>query len=175
MGTNHESANNGRQAKPTVPGVTAIDAPTQHSNQKPPLFARFLRWLYPDQRKTNRHAMPPLVAYLGAVRTSKVFEVGDVSTAGFYMLTKERWLPGTEMPVTLQRTDGEDLPATITLLTKVVRVGTDGVGFSFPMSGAVASENDDPRQGVWAIEEDLKQFLDGLHLSEYEPELERAS
>ena len=175
MSTNYESANSGRQGNPTTPGVTAIDALKHHSNQKPPLFARFLRWLYPDQRKTNRHAMPPLVAFLGAVRTSKVFEVGDVSTAGFYMLTKERWLPGTEMPVTLQRTDGEDIPATITLLSKVVRAGDDGVGFSFALAEAVAVESDDPRPGIWAIEEDLKQFLDGLHLSDYEPELERAS
>jgi hypothetical protein len=184
MGTNIESAHNENQETSFASGVTAIDTPLQHSKKKsgaqsgpgakPPLFARFLRWLYPEQRKTNRHAMPPLVVYLGAVRTSKVFPVGDVSTSGFYMLSQERWLPGSEMPVTLQRTDGEDIPATITLLAKVVHSGPDGVGFSFAVSGSEA-EGADAQPGIWAGEDDLNQFLDGLHLSEFEPELERAS
>jgi hypothetical protein len=165
--------------------ATAIDSPTRHSHKKsgagsnpgarPPLFARFLGWLYPDQRKTNRHVMPPLVAYLGSIRTSKVFEVGDVSSSGFYMLTQERWLPGTEMPVTLQCTSGVELPATITLLSTVVRSGTDGVGFSFALVGATAAESADPRPGILGLEDDLKLFLDGLRLTEYEPEMERAS
>lgn len=79
------------------------------------------------------------------------------------------------MPVTLQRTDGVDLPATITLLSRAVRYGTDGVGFSFALVGTTAAQSADPRPGIWGLEEDLKLFLDGLHLSEYEPELERAS
>src|SRR6266568_6053774 len=174
MNSKNENAKNCRQPGSIIPGVTAIDTQARHSQRqsgpesipgaKPPLFARFLRWLYPDQRKTNRHAMPPLVAYLGAVRTSKVFEVGDVSNAGFYMLTQERWLPGSEMPVTLQRTDGEDLPATITMLSKVVRSGSDGVGFSFAVPGTDA-EGTITDSGAWAIENDLKQFLNGLHLT----------
>jgi hypothetical protein len=139
------------------------------------LFARLLRWLYPDQRKTNRHALPPLVAHLGSIPTSRGYKVGDVSSSGFYMLTSERWLSGTEMLVTLQRTDGLDLPATITLLSKVVRTGTDGVGFSFALVGIAAEESEDPRPGIWGLKDDLKLFLDGLHLTEYQPELERAS
>jgi hypothetical protein len=185
METSNESAHERNPPSTFVSAVTAIGSPKRHSHNKleagpnpgtrPPLFARFLRWLYPDQRQTNRHAMLPLVAYLGSVRTSKVFEVGDISASGFYMLTQERWLPGTEMPVTLQRTDGVDLPATITLLSTVVRSGTDGVGFSFALVGFTAAQSADPRPGIWGLEEDLKLFLDGLHLPEYEPELERAS
>lgn len=181
----NESGNDRNQPKTFGSEITAIDSATRHSHKKLgagsnpgprlPLFARFLRWLYPDQRKTNRHVMPPLVAYLGSIRTSKVFKVGDISSSGFYMLTPERWLPGTEMPVTLQRTDGLDLPASITLLSKVVRSGTDGVGFSFALVGISVGESEDPRPGIWGLKDDLKLFLDGLHLPEYEPELERAS
>jgi hypothetical protein len=79
------------------------------------------------------------------------------------------------MPVTLQRIDGMDIPTTITLLSTVVRSGTDGVGFSFALVGFTAVQSDDPRPGIWGLEEDLKAFLDGLHLTEDEPELERAS
>jgi hypothetical protein len=185
METRNESTNDRNQPSTLASEVTAIDSPTRHSQKKsgagsnpgarPPLFARFLRWLYPDQRKTNRHAMPPLIAYLGSIRTSKVFKVGDVSSSGFYMLTQERWLPGSEMPVTLQRTDGVDLLATITLLSTVVRSGIDGVGFSFALVGTTAAESADPRPGIWGLEGDLKLFLDGLHFTEYEPEFERAS
>jgi PilZ domain len=182
METRNESGNDRNQPKAFACEVTAIDSATRHSHRKsgagarPPLFARFLRWLYPDQRKTHRYAMPPLVAYLGSIRTSKVSKVGDISASGFYMLTPERWLPGTEVPVTLQRTDGGlYLPATITLLSTVVRSGTDGVGFSFALVGTTVAESEYPRSGIWGLEDDLKLFLDGLHLTEYEPELERVS
>jgi hypothetical protein len=77
--------------------------------------------------------------------------------------------------VSLQRTDGVDLPATITLLSTVVRSGTDGVGFSFALVGTTAAESGNPSPGIWGLEDDLKLFLDGLHLTEYESELKRAS
>jgi hypothetical protein len=185
METKNENANNTERRGTSSSEVTAIDWPTGYSQKKPlagsgsdvkqPLFARFLRWLYPDQRKTNRHAMPALIAYLGAVRTSQVYTVGDVSMAGFYMLTDERWLPGSEMPVTLQRTDAEDLPATITLLATAIRSGPDGVGFSFALVGHSAAQSIDPRSGPWGLEDDLRQFLEGLNLTEFQSELERAS
>jgi hypothetical protein len=191
METNSENINNGNcsddASEPNFikSEVASIDWSTGRSQKKPPatfgssqkqpLFARFLRWLYPDQRRTNRHAMPPLIAYLGTVRTSEVYVVGDVSMAGFYMLTQERWLPGSEMPVTLQRTDAEDLPATITLLSTVVRSSSDGVGFSFALTRLTAAQSADPRPGIWGLEDDLRKFLEGLNLAEYEPELEQAS
>ncbi|HEY6764483.1 MAG TPA: hypothetical protein VI386_06905, partial [Candidatus Sulfotelmatobacter sp.] len=48
---------------------------------------------------------PLLVAYYwdGAAPTSH--KIQNISSTGFYLTTKERWLPGTMVTMTLQRTD----------------------------------------------------------------------
>lgn len=144
------------------------------SRPKDPLMKRLMRWLVPDQRVANRHTMPPLTAYLGMVRTSKEFKVADVSVAGFYMLTDERWIPGTGFPVTLERTDEAGQGRTLTVFATVVRASNDGVGFSFLSS---ADEEQQSGDGTGAKRVDLTQvaqFLKGLPLSEGDS-LERAS
>ena len=164
-------------------GVTVIDAgaeqsfgvsdasPTVHADDK--LFTRFLRWLYPNKRKADRHTFPPIVSYLGTHRTPPPFRVADVGIAGFYMLTIDRWLPGTEMPVTLQRIDaGRDRTMeSITLLARVVRCGRDGVGFAFPLmdegnpvAEPVPLTNRDSNPG-WANRKDVERFLEGIEQS----------
>ena len=147
------------------------------SQRKETLMTRLLRWIYPDQRHADRHPVPPLVAYLGTAKTSPAYRVGDISAAGFYMVTRERWIPGTEMPVTLQRTDtGKlDFASALTVLSTVVRTGVDGVGLSFVVASLdVASP--EGRTGMWASQEDLNLFLNGIELSKPgEHDLERAS
>jgi len=69
------------------------------------LFKRMLRKIFPDQRKQERMAAPPLMGYLGTMQGSRPFEVGDVSLGGFSLVTEERWEPGTEMPITLRRSN----------------------------------------------------------------------
>ena len=147
------------------------------NQRREPLITRLLRWIYPDQRHANRHPVPPLVAYLGTAKTSPAYRVGDVSAVGFYMVTRERWLPGTEMPVTLQRTDTAkwDFALALTVLSTVVRTGVDGVGFSFVVA-SVDVTSPEGRPGSWASQEDLNQFLKGIELSKPgEHDLERAS
>lgn len=171
-------------------GATAFNAPARRSpaasdsdpsaRAEDTLLTRFLRWLYPEQRKTSRHTFPPIVSYLGALRTAHPYRVADICISGFYMFTAERWLSGTEMPVTLQRIDseGQKCDVTITILSRVVRCGPDGVGFSFAHGEC---ENTDPasgesESGPWASRVDLVKFLEDLELSEFDtPELERAS
>jgi len=94
--------------------VTAINAaarPSLGSSRtasipaKDKLVTRFLRWLYPDQRKTPRHSYPPIVSYLGVAHATRSYQVADISASGFFMITVDRWLHGTQMPVTLERTD----------------------------------------------------------------------
>ena len=142
------------------------------SRSKEPLMKRLMRWLVPDQRVANRHVMPPLTAYLGMVRTSKEFKVGDVSVAGFYMLTDERWIVGTGFPVTLERTDEAGRGRTLTVHATVVRAGDDGVGFTFlnPEEEQQKAEGNASRVDL----SNIAQFLKGLPLSNPES-LERAS
>lgn len=141
------------------------------SRPKDPLIKRLMRWLVPDQRVANRHMMPPLTAYLGMVRTSKEFKVADVSVAGFFMITEERWITGTGFPVTLERTDEAGRGRTLTVYATVVRADEDGVGFSF----LTADEEQQSKDNATSTRVDLTQvaqFLKGLPLSE---SLERAS
>src|SRR5579871_3298709 len=101
------------------------------SRAKDPLMKRLIRWIIPDQRVANRHAVPPVVAYLGMVRTSKIYRIANISIAGFYMVTEERWIHGTGFPVTLERTDDKARGEALTVYCTVIRTGEDGVGFTF--------------------------------------------
>jgi hypothetical protein len=145
---------------------------SQKTRGKDPLMKRFFRWLVPDQRVANRHAMPPLVAYLGQFQTSKEYKVGDISIAGFYMITEDRWIPGTGFPVTLERTDPEGGGQTLTLHSTVVRCGEDGVGFTFVQQVAEEGVDGDSRGAMRLDLTKLAQFLKGLPLADT---LERAS
>ncbi|MCU1248005.1 MAG: hypothetical protein JWQ49_1034 [Edaphobacter sp.] len=89
----------------------------------------------PEHRKAQRMKAPLLVAYYwdGAIPASHAIQ--NISSSGFYLVTKERWLPGTMVTMTLQRTDmahensGTELH--ISVVSKVVRLDEHGVGFSF--------------------------------------------
>ena len=144
------------------------------SRAKEPLMKRLMRWIVPDQRVANRHPMPTLTAYLGLVRSSKQYKVGDISIAGFYMITEERWILGTGFPVTLEREDEAGKGQTLTVFSTVVRSGVDGVGFTFLHSNEEQADHDANPGKVDLT--DLAQFLKGLPLSQPTGDaLERAS
>jgi hypothetical protein len=131
---------------------------------------RLMRWLVPDQRVANRHTMPPVVAYLGTLRSSKLYKIGDISVTGFYMVTNERWISGTGFPVTLERTDDAAQGQTLTVFSTVVRLGADGVAFTF-LPSATEGENSGETQGASRIDlSKLAQFLKGLPLSDHTSE-----
>ncbi|HMG87465.1 MAG TPA: hypothetical protein VK574_17155 [Terracidiphilus sp.] len=143
---------------------------------KEPLMKRLMRWIVPDQRVANRHSMPPVVAYLGQVRCSKIYKIGDVSIAGFFMVTDERWIHGTGFPVTLERTDDGAQGETLTVYSTVVRTGADGVGFTFLQQPEDEQHAGDAHGTTRMDLTKLAQFLKGLQLSEPNSEsFERAS
>ena len=143
---------------------------------KEPLMKRLIRWICPDQRVANRHAMPPLTVWLGMVRTSKEYKVADVSVAGFFMITEERWIPGTAFPVTLERTDEAGAGRCLTVKASVVRAGDEGVAFTF-LQDANEEVADGPTGANTRVDlTKLAQFLKGLPLDEHGSDpLERAS
>ena len=60
-----------------------------------------------------------------------------MSASGLYLITEERWPLGTQVTMTLQRTDGlNDDPRnnTIRVQLRVTRWGRDGVGLAFMQS-----------------------------------------
>lgn len=129
------------------------------------LMKRLLRKIFPDQRRHERLVVPPLVGYLGTMRATRPYELTDISLSGFCMLTDERWTPGTEMPVTLQRTSlpGIDDSECFTVQATVVRCGADGVGFSIVLceddSNAVYGN---PLQVRWISKVEMELFLNRL-------------
>lgn len=132
---------------------------------KESLFKRLLRKIFPDQRTETRCPAPPLMGYLGTMQGSRPFEVGDVSLGGFSLITEERWAAGTEMPITLRRSNvPAKLPADVfTVQATVVRWTEEGVAFSivlFEEESAAVSGN--PLQVFWASRQEMKLFLERL-------------
>jgi hypothetical protein len=112
---------------------------------------QLLSWLYPDleldtvhvrqreHRRAPRIPVPGLVGFYFSGGHSQPHEIRNLSVMGFYMITEERWLPGTVIRVTLQIIDspGDDPRDTLTVLSRVVNWGPDGGGFEFVMPGFV--------------------------------------
>jgi hypothetical protein len=95
----------------------------------------FKTLLSSEHRKAQRLKSPLLVAYYWDGSVPTAHEIQDISSTGFYLLTKERWYPGTILTMTLQRASGAHVKPgeenNISVLSKVVRLGNDGVGFDF--------------------------------------------
>ena len=70
--------------------------------------------------------------------------IRDISSSGLYVVTEERWYPGTLVLMTLQRNDlGEEMAErSIAVQSRAVRWGPDGVGLQF-----VLPDEEDRRRG----------------------------
>ncbi len=103
-----------------------------------------VRWWSPDPRKAPRTAAPGLAAYYWNGSEPMAHSVRDVSSSGLYVVTEERWYPGTLVLLTLQRTDGgeEMEERSIAVQSRAVRWGPDGVGLQF-----ILQERKDQRNG----------------------------
>jgi hypothetical protein len=101
---------------------------------KAPLYLRVLRWMFPEvnQRRSKRYPTPKLVAYYWTGGAPFSYQVGDISATGVFLLTKERWAPGTLIQMTLQPQSGKvSNDNSICVLSEVVRWGENGSGFNF--------------------------------------------
>ncbi len=65
--------------------------------------------------------------------------VRDISSTELYLLTDERWYPGTMLKITLQRTDCavEDPERAISVNARVVQWDAEGVRLEFVLSRGV--------------------------------------
>jgi hypothetical protein len=122
------------------------------------------RWWSPDPRKAPRDQAPGLAAYYWNGAPPKPHNIRDISSTGLYLVTEERWYPGTLVLMTLQNTacGDERTERTISVHSRAVRWGADGVGLQF-----VVSKAHNPPPGVnlkatGADEKDLERFLQAL-------------
>ncbi len=112
-------------------------APTTLGKKRSDPFRNwFKRWWSPDARKAPRQPAPRLSAYYWNGSTPNAHNVRDVSSTGLYLLTEDRWYPGTLILMTLQDTDGMENGGkpVISVKVRAVRWGDDGVGLQFVLS-----------------------------------------
>jgi hypothetical protein len=139
-----------------LPSVTPIRTALDYQPQVPDgrdedtertgsLKGTLSRLLHPEkkqkrqERRAPRINAPRLVAYYYAGGPSAPHEIKNISTLGFYMVTDERWMPGTVIRVTLQSLDSNgNFPDSVTVFSRVVYWGADGGGFEFVYPAAVA-------------------------------------
>lgn len=108
-------------------------------------FGWLEKFLTPEADRAERRFVEQFAAYRWDGSGLAQEMVRDISSTGLFLLTKERWQPGTILTLTLQREGPLDLdPARrITTQAKVMRCGTEGVGLSFLWS------KDDPESRRW--------------------------
>lgn len=121
------------QPPPAQPWMQAARQPTLSP------LAKLGRWLFPgpaDPRRTNRLPVPGLVAHFFTGGAPQAHQVRDVSPTGLYVVTSERWYPGTVIRMTLTKPDLNLSPSerSITINARSVRWGNDGVGLEFVVS-----------------------------------------
>jgi hypothetical protein len=124
---------------PIAPGAqAAIEQPSAKPEGKSAKSQRgwLDRWLHPDPpnpRKAARGPFDGLVAYFFTGGAPEPHEIRDVSSTGLFVVTTERWYPGTLIRMTLSKPDIGQAPSerSITINARSVRWGNDGVGLEF--------------------------------------------
>lgn len=110
------------------------------------LGARLKRWLKPalsaksDRRRALRRYVPGMVVHYYTGGAPTPHDIADISMTGLYVLTEDRWVPETMIRMTLQKPCSKgERKQSITVLSRVVRRGSDGVAAEF-----VTEESLDP-------------------------------
>ena len=121
------------------------------------------RLLNPDRRNANRFLDVDLTAYFWSGGPPVSGEVRDVSSTGLYLVTDERWYPGTLVLMTLQDKNAPEdgRRDAIAVKLRAVRCGPDGVGLQFCFGddgetqvGSILNETDHT-----ALERFLRRFV----------------
>ena len=90
----------------------------------------------PEPRKASREALHGLAAYFFTGGDPRAHAIRDISATGLYVLTEERWYPGTVVRMTLTDQGKPGSERSLTVHASVVRWGNDGVGLQFVAADA---------------------------------------
>ena len=151
---------------PAPPGATSGYRQSPGFNKAKPK-SWLERWWNPepqDPRKTPRESLPGLTAYFWTGGVPEPHPIRDVSAAGLYVVTEERWYPGTQIRMTLtSKEPGKGgTEQSIFVQAKAVRWGNDGVGLQF-----VLPDNRNLPRGQAPVEDGadkqaFEQFIENL-------------
>ena len=122
------------------------------------------RWWSPDPRKAPRVRTPGLAAYYWNGEAPVAHGIRDISSSGLYVVTEERWYPGTLVLMTLQRNDlGDEMAErSIAVQSRAVRWGPDGVGLQFLLPDEQERRRGNPQILDAAGRKEFERFLGQL-------------
>ena len=120
--------------EPTTKPELDLEKPEPRARNKKAAKNWLQRLLSPDPpepRKAARESLPRLAAYFftGAAPVGQT--IRDISATGMYLVTDERWYPGTIIRMTLTDRKNPTAEYSVTVNAMVVRWGNDGVGLQF--------------------------------------------
>jgi hypothetical protein len=145
------------------PAQEASQAESWKKNQSKPKswLQRLLSPDPPEPRKTLRAVVPDLAAYFWTGGTPQPHAILNISSTGMYVVTDERWYPGTLVQMTLRKAgrDGTGAETSISLLVRVNRWGNDGVGLAFVVRDPRASRAGEATPSEAIEREVLDEFL----------------
>lgn len=133
------------------------------AKEKLSLGERVHRWFSgdPSRRRGDRTGAPGLVAFYWSGGAPHPHEIVNISKSGFYLRTKELWLPGTLVRMTLQRHDETRGKESIGVLARVVRIDDGGVGHEFVTTDALhALHSRDVLPKYGTDQKELEKFLE---------------
>jgi hypothetical protein len=118
----------------------------------------------PDLRNAPREVLSGLAAYYWTGGAPKAHQIKDISPSGLYLITEERWYPGTLILMTLQADGGmeESVERSIAVHSRAVRWGNDGVGLQFVLQDDQMAYNGLNPLVNGATMRELEQFLEQL-------------
>ncbi|MGA7830113.1 MAG: PilZ domain-containing protein [Terracidiphilus sp.] len=131
------------------------------------------RWWSPDPRKapdlrsSPRLPFPNVAAYYWTGAAPKAHTIRNISVSGLYVVTEERWYPGTLILMTIQNAeDGtETSEHSLSVHSRAVRWGNDGVGLQFiPQDTPAAQSGLNPLVNG-ASQRELDLFLERLRMN----------
>jgi Flp pilus assembly protein TadG len=130
-------------------------------NEMKPVKSWLERLMSHDRRKAQRLEEPRLVAYYWDGSAPAAHGIRDISSAGFYLLTEQRWYVGTLITMTLQKTAGADAGSeqSIAVQARVVWLGPDGVGLAFVLPEGQAAHRPEGLLAHQADKKTLERFL----------------
>ncbi len=128
------------------------------------LRSKLREWLNPvrtpsDRRRSERRYVPGMFAHYFTGGAPKPHQVADISLTGFYLLTEDRWMTGTVIQMTMQKPSRRGGKQSITVLSRVVRRGSDGVGAEFVMPESINSYTQDIQPSQATDRAALARFL----------------
>lgn len=128
------------------------------------LKSLFQRVFSRERRSGDRQSASELAAFYWNGAAPMEHGIRDISTTGLFLVTEERWYPGTIVMMTLQSKNSEEERdgRSISVQSKAVRWGNDGVGLEFVLPDA-----NDRKRGRNLLEEGvdrraLERFLEGF-------------